>query len=202
MKKSPGPPKSRSHSFYIPDLNIQIDPDLRMGLEIVSSRMQVLKPIVSDIHPIDVGTMGTTYNTVEEKTQCSVVMEKEIEFTTSNTTGKQLQNSIITKNVHDQKYTNLCSTFASVSALRHAQRRFLHKERNRDMKGIIEEQDNLRGGFSFYDCLSRVSKRTDFDTYVCQKYMMGPPESATRIFSVGRNSGLGEILPTVQVLQH
>ena len=95
----------------------------------------------------------SSFNTVDERTQGSINMQKELEFASElYTTRKRLSSTIITENIHDQKYTNLCVSISVVSALRSAQRTYLVSKGN-SKTIIMSEQDDIKGQFSFDKCL-------------------------------------------------
>ena len=74
------------------------------------------------------GVQGT-FGQVEDNTQSSVFLQHEIEeFTTEFTAGKNLTTpgaAFITHRVHDQRMTNLCTSYATTTLLRSASMRYL-----------------------------------------------------------------------------
>jgi len=131
-----------------------IDPNNRIDLETVKKRMNLEKTAFCTSTPIALSGVRI-YNNVDERTQCSVLMQKEIEYISSFfTTRKRLNGPIITNKVHDQRWTNLCASFASTSALRGAQRRYLLTFHGKSLNNMRQEHDDVNGKFSFDKCLA------------------------------------------------
>ena len=88
----------------------------------------------------------TTYGDVEQDTQHSVFLQKEIlAFTSQFTAGKNVPNpetAVMTHRIHDQKNTNLCVSFASTSVLRGAAMGFLISKGNskHQIKSDLEDR--------------------------------------------------------------
>ena len=96
------------------------------------------------------------FNQVAENTQNSVFLQKEIEvFATEVTTGKNLTapgNALMTHRVHDQRTTNLCVSFSTMTAVRGAAMNYLvNKGANQDQLRNELENDNQ---FSFNKMLT------------------------------------------------
>ena len=114
--------------------------------------MNRLKSQIIGSNPIS-GQNISSFNFVEENTQGSVKMQKEIEYASEfYTTNKRLTSKFITGKIHNQKDTNLCTSISVMSGLRAAQAYYLGNN-GHDRNTIRTEQDDVKGKFSFDKCL-------------------------------------------------
>jgi len=114
--------------------------------------MAHLKNSILNLAPIS-NQNATSFDSVDENTQGSVNMQKEIIYAAGlYSTQKRISSILITEKVHDQKETNLCASIGVISALRSAQRKYLVSE-GKDFSTIMSEQDDIQGTFSFDKCL-------------------------------------------------
>ena len=100
---------------------------MRCGLGEVDQHMQTAKAeILRQIQPFSFPNPNPRiiFAQVEDKSQNSVLVQKEIEeFSAELTTGKNLTNPgnvMMTHRVHDQRTTGLCTTFSVTTAVRGA----------------------------------------------------------------------------------
>ena len=92
---------------------------------------------------------AASFDLVDENTQGSVLMQKEIEYASQfYTTQKRLTSIAITQNIHNQKDSNLCTSIAVTWRRYDLHRREIAKNT------VIQDQDNIEGLFSFDKCLT------------------------------------------------
>ena len=104
--------------------------------------------------------VSTNYAIVGDHTQNSVFVQKEIEeFTTEFTTRKNLTRTgcgLITNRVHNQRRTNLCTSYGGTTTLRGAAKRFLVTHLN-PLQHISQDLEAVQGEFTFNKMLTLVT---------------------------------------------
>ena len=168
-KKLPVEPIHHDLFLVISNL-IQLEPDSRAELTYVTKRMIQLKTRLTQISPVDSykadlneivaernaevrSRKVLNFQDVGERTQCSVVLHKEIEAATEHLRHK-IPNRLATQTVHDQMGTHLCTSFATISTLRAAQIRYLSKKRHFNPKDLRKQMKGWKGDFSFNNYLT------------------------------------------------
>ena len=114
---------------------------------------------ICSLAPFDM-KVTTTYGDVEQNTQQSVFLQKEIlTFTSQFTAGKDLPNpgaAVMTHRIHDQKNTNLCASFAGTTTLRAAAKRFLISN-GITLQQISDDLEAVQGHFTFNKMLTLLT---------------------------------------------
>jgi len=121
--------------------------------------MELAKPDICSLPPFSMA-VKTNYDNVGEQTQNSVFVQRNIEeFTTEVRTGKNLTNrasGLVTDRVHNQRQTNLCASFAGMTTIRGAAKRFLISK-GITLHQISADLEAVQGDFSFTKMLTLLT---------------------------------------------